>query len=130
MENVGIIITSATAILSLFLAGCEHWAQRRLVRTERERIAQQDERLSNAATAAFAGAETADLIVQRAKDPEVPMSELQTMSRQLRFSLRLLHQQLEDERKLLDGWQFDHLMTSAAPDRGAPGTSTPRGVDP
>ena len=76
-------LNAAAAIVtvaSFMLATWQFLAARHAKTTEREKIAQQRERLSNAASAAVAGAEAADLIVQRSKEPSVTLAELQNIA--------------------------------------------------
>ncbi|MER7490564.1 hypothetical protein ABTY20_32725 [Streptomyces sp. NPDC126497] len=114
-------VAGVVTIASFLLATWQFRTARRVQRTERERIAQQRERLQTATSAAVAGAEAANLIVQRAKDPSTTIAELQNIARLARMNLALVARQLEEERSRLDGWQFGRLVTSG------PG-ATPSGV--
>jgi hypothetical protein len=91
------LVTTVVAVLSLCLAALQYIDGRRRVRTEREGLAAQRERLRTAVTAARIGAGTADLVVQRAKAADVTTVELQNIARTLRGSLHILASQLEDE---------------------------------
>jgi hypothetical protein len=97
--NVIAAISAAAAALGFFLAMLQFIDNRRRTRSEGERLAQQQERLRTAVTAAQVAQQTADYMVQRGKDEGVTVDELQSVARVLRGSLMLLARQLEDERK-------------------------------
>jgi hypothetical protein len=84
--------------VGLLLAYLQYRGNRTQRVSERERLAQQDERLRNAVAGASSAAEMADLIVQRSKEPDVTITELQNVSRALRGSLENLAGQLDAER--------------------------------
>lgn len=108
-------VAAVVTVAAFLLAAWQFWVARRIEQTERERIAQQSERLRTAEVVAVAGAEAADLIVQRGKDPAVTVAELQSIARVARLNLGLLARQLEAERSILAGWQVGRLTTSSAP---------------
>jgi hypothetical protein len=114
-------VAAAVTVAAFLLALWQFWTARRAAQTERERIAQQNERLRTAEAAAIAGVEAAHLIVQRAKDPAATVAELQSIARVARLNLGLLARQLQDERSLLATWQYGRLTTSGAP----PATAEP-----
>jgi uncharacterized protein HemX len=95
--NIIASISAAVAILGLSLAVLQFLDSRRRTRTERERLAQHQERLRTAVTAANVAGQTADYIVQRGKEEGVSVQELQSVARVLRGSLMLLARQLDDE---------------------------------
>ena len=121
LNAVAAVATVAACLLALW----QFMDSRRAVQTERERIAEQKERLRTALSAAKAGAEAADLIVQRAKDETVTVDELQNIARMSRRHLALLVHQLEDERSLLAGWKFGRLTTSTPPRQIKKSTTAP-----
>lgn len=98
-SNVIAAVSAAIAALGLGLAGLQFFGARQHARGERERLAQQQERLRTAVSTALLGTESADLIVQRAKDKDVTVAELQSIARVLRGSLTILARQLDDERR-------------------------------
>ena len=126
-------LNAAAAIVtvaSFFLAIWQFLASRRARATEREKIAQQRERLRTAVSAAVAGAEAADLIVQRSKDSSATPAELASIARIARMNLTLVARQLEDERALLAGWQYGRLTTSSPASAAVPSGSTSPGTSP
>ena len=105
------IVTIAAFVLAIW----QFWTARSARQTERERVVQQRERLRTAVAAAIAGAEAADLIVQRGKDGTATVAELQSIARVARLNLGLLARQLEEEQSLLENWQYGRLTTSTPP---------------
>ncbi|WP_433173086.1 hypothetical protein [Actinoallomurus sp. CA-150999] len=102
-------------ICSFLLALWQFLEARHTRQTERERIAQQSERIRNAVAAAIGGAEAADLIVQRAKQEGATVTELQNIARTMRMHMGLLARQLEQEHSLLEAWQQGKLSSSSSP---------------
>ncbi|MFJ5267114.1 hypothetical protein [Streptomyces sp. NPDC088358] len=105
-------VAGVVTIASFLLAAWQFRTTQRAQRTERERIAQQRERLQTAVSAAVAGAEAANLIVQRSKDEFVRPEELGNIARITRMNLALVARQLQEERSRLSNWQFGQLVTS------------------
>jgi hypothetical protein len=101
MSPANVIATISTVIAGagVFLAAIQYLENKRRTRTERERLAGQEERLRTAVTAAHVGSQSADLIVQRAKEPDVSVTELQNIARILRGTLEVLAEQLSDEKR-------------------------------
>jgi uncharacterized protein HemX len=93
------IATAVIAALSLGVAALQFLDGRRRKRTEAEQLAAQEERLRTALTAATIAANSADSIVQRAKEKDVTIAELQNMGRLLRGTLTVLANQLNDEQR-------------------------------
>jgi hypothetical protein len=114
-------ISAAIAALGLLLALIQFLDKRRTAVSEAERLAQQRERLRTAAAGAVSGAELADLIVQRAKEPDVTVPELQNVARALRQTLSLLAAQLNDEDRQVLSWRQHLLASRAASKEAAPG---------
>jgi uncharacterized protein HemX len=96
-SEITAIVSAVIAALGLSLAAIQYLEARRRTQTERERLAAQEERLKTAVTAATLGVESADLIVQRAKEDDATLAEIQNIARVLRGSLSVLEQQLHDE---------------------------------
>ena len=112
------ILAAAATFAALGFALWQYHQLRRKEQTEHERVSLQRERIRSAKAAAAAGADTSNLIVQRAKDPSVQITELQNVARVLRANLRLLVRQLSDEEDLLSNWEFGQLLMSSPPDKG------------
>jgi hypothetical protein len=93
------VVSAAIAALSLFVALLQYLDVRRRGAAERERLAQQRERLRTSVSAATMGVLTADLMVQRAKEDDATLVELQNLARVLRGNLNILATQLDDESK-------------------------------
>jgi hypothetical protein len=115
--NVLNVIAAIATCAAFLLAAWQFFTSRRKEATERERIALQRERLRTASIAAFAGAEGMDLIVQRTKDDDVTLAEIQNIARVLRRNLVLLGHQLEQEDRLLKGWEFGHFVMRSLPEQ-------------
>jgi uncharacterized protein HemX len=105
-------VSAAIAALGLALAALQFISGRQRIRTERERLAQQQERLRTAVSAAYVGMESADLIVQRAKEGDATLLELQNIARVLRGSLAVLSRQLDDESNQIAEWKRDAAFQS------------------
>lgn len=113
-------ISAVIAALSLAVATFQFLETRRRGRDERDRLAAQEERLRVAVGVASAGAESADLIVQRAKDRDATKAELQNLARLLRGNLALLAEQLYAEGQavaVLVGHQGFRSARFAEPDQ-------------
>jgi hypothetical protein len=81
--------------------------------SEGERLAQQQERLRTAVGGAVSGAQMANSLVQRAKDADVTVMELQNDARVLRGTLMLLAERLENEGRQLATARKSALSRSA-----------------
>ncbi|GAA0967579.1 hypothetical protein [Actinocorallia libanotica] len=101
-------------ICSFLLALWQFLDARRTRQSERERIAGQSERLQTAVAAAIGGAETADLIVQRAR-AGATVTELRTIAKTMRVHMELLARQLEREHSLLEDWEPGRMTRSSRP---------------
>jgi hypothetical protein len=114
VKLLGALIAAAAiaTIASLFVALWQFIDSRHVKERERDRIVEQRERLRTAIAVATKGAESADLIVQRTKDPDVSMAELRNIARLIRLDMRLLEEQLEGQRSLLADWQVGNLVMS------------------
>lgn len=119
MDALNVAAAIAT-IASLLVALWQYLAARHIRQTERERVVMQRERLRAAVAAAMQGAEAADLIVQRGKDEDVTIPELQNVARIIRGNLLLLTKQLMYERSLLAGWRVGDLTKSEPPPETLP----------
>lgn len=104
-SNTIAAISAFIAALGLVIAFMQFRDKRRAAETEAARLAQQQERLRTAASGAMAAAETADTIVQRAKEGDATVSELQSMARVLRQTVSLLASQLSDEDQEVKAWR-------------------------
>jgi uncharacterized protein HemX len=123
-SNVIAAISAAIAALGLCLAAIQFTNGRQRTRTERERLAQQEERLQTAFSAARVGIESADLIVQRAKDKDATLAELQNIARVLRGSLAILAKQLDTESKQVGELAHDKKFQSYAVDNNTKAAAT------
>jgi hypothetical protein len=112
-------ISAVIAAAGVFLAAIQYLENKRRTRTERERLAAQEERLRRAVAAAHVGSQSADLIVQRAKEPDVSVTELQNIARVLRGTLDVLTGQLSDEERAIAAHREGDGFRSA---RGEPET--------
>lgn len=109
-------IAAAIATVAAFiLAGWQYIESRRRIRTERERLVLQRERLRSMAVAATAAVDTADYLVQRSKDESAPQEELTSVARVMRGQLSLVVGQLNQEERLITGWRTGHLIDSKRP---------------
>ena len=109
-------ITAAFATIGAFvLAGWQYAEGRRRLRTERERLALQRERLRSMTVAAAGAVDTADYLVQRAKDAASPREELTSIARVMRGQLGLVVGQLNTEERLITQWRPGHLVDSTRP---------------
>jgi hypothetical protein len=104
-------MTAFNVILGIIggLASCvaiwQYAESRRKTRGERERLGRQLGRSQATLRAAIAGAQLADAIVQRAKDPSTTVAELQTLARLTRGALLSLAVDLDDQAKVLEAWR-------------------------
>jgi hypothetical protein len=100
-------ISAAIAAGSLLIVILQFIESRRRVRTEAERLSEQRERLKTALSGAVSGANISDLIIQRSKEADATVQELQNIARALRQNLMLLAQQLDADDKRLTSWAED-----------------------
>jgi hypothetical protein len=112
--NVIATISAVIAAAGVFLAAIQYMENKRRTRTERERLAAQEERLRTAVAAAQVGSQSADLIVQRAKEPDASVTELQNIARILRGTLKVLAEQLSDEEREIAARREGDVFRSAA----------------
>ena len=96
-SDVIALISVLIAVLSLALAVAQHRQATSRAESESERLARQRERLRNASSAATACAQAADAVVQRAKEGDVTIVELQNQVRSLRGHLTILAMHLQEE---------------------------------
>ncbi len=89
-------------------------ARRRMLR-ERERLGIHASRNEVALRSAILGAQMADVIVQRAKDPDVTVAELQNLGRVARGALLSLTLELEEQAKVLEAWRIGRHMLHSEP---------------
>jgi hypothetical protein len=101
VSDVIAVVSAVIAALTLGVAALQYLDAKRRRKTEAERLAAQHERLRTAVSAAVVAANSADLIVQRAKADDVSIAELQNIARVLRGTLSTLASQLDHEQKEL-----------------------------
>ena len=89
------LVSAVIAAASLLLAFVEARKARKLRISNQEKLVQLTEILSTATSGAETGAAMADMIVQRAKQRDVSIQELQSLARSLRGSLTSLQHDLE-----------------------------------
>lgn len=107
---------AAVTVMAFCLSGIEYIQTRHKRNVEEQRVVLQKERLRSALIASISAAEGADLIVQRSKEPDITIAELQSVARVLRGNLGLLARQLQQEEEFLHGWKFGRLVTQSHPD--------------
>lgn len=112
------VAAAASSILALAFALWQHSQARQQKAQERERLDAQSRAVRAALGIAMAGAHTADLIVQRAKEPDVQVAELQNLARAARGTTLSLAAQLEDQSKLLSTWSFGRKAMDSRNDVG------------
>ncbi len=113
------VVASVATVISTLLALWQYWKQRSAALSERERIILQKERLRTAVAVAMSGAEAVNLIIQRGKQDDVTITELQSIARTVRGNLVLLTRQLEQEASFLENWQYGQLTSSGGPRQGS-----------
>lgn len=106
------VVTAVIAALSLGVAALQYVDGKRRKRTEQEQLAAQEERLRTALAAATIAANSANSIVQRAKEKDVTIAELQNMGRLLRGTLTVLANQLNDEQRAVAARTVDSPFMS------------------
>lgn len=129
MGELAVAVVAATiAAGSLVVAGLQYLLARRKAATESDRLASQAERLRTAYTAAQAAVQSMNLIVQRAKDKDATIVELQNLARLARGTLTLLADHLDTETRQVERQERSHfLRTYPAPRKdldGAPDVVT------
>jgi hypothetical protein len=124
-------LAAAIATIGAFiLAGWQYSGTRQRIRTERERLVLQRERLRSIAVAATAAADTADYLVQRSKEDSAPREELTSVARVMRGQLSLVVEQLNQEERLVVGWRPGHLIDSRRPLAAPEATSASPALTP
>jgi hypothetical protein len=109
------IIAGSVTIIAFALAVWQYQTARNASARSRERMALQQQKNESALRTAIIGAQNANLIVQRAKDENVTVAELQTIARSTRGILLYLAQELESQSKVLAAWRFGKEMVESAP---------------
>jgi len=107
------LVAAASSILALAFAVWQYAKARQERAREEERLAAQNRAVKAALGAALAGAHASDLIVQRAKDPDATVRELQNLARVARGVAFSLASQLEEQSALLRQWEFGQRMTQS-----------------
>ncbi|GHJ17857.1 MULTISPECIES: hypothetical protein [unclassified Micromonospora] len=107
------LVAAIVGIASAAFGVWQYIEQRRKAANEKVRIAAQQERLRMVLATAVSGVGAADLIVQRAKEGDVSVAELQSVARVLRGSLLNLARQIESEDRALARWQYGESFQSA-----------------
>ncbi len=99
-------VAAIATVVALGLAVWQYLESRRRVVTERERIALQRTRLRAAAESAALGKATADLIVQRSKEPGMTATQLGDLARVVRGQLDQLAETIEREERTIGDWGY------------------------
>ncbi|SCG76202.1 hypothetical protein [Micromonospora coxensis] len=118
------VLNVLAAIVGFASAAFAVWVyveQRRKAATERSRVAAQQERLRMALATTSSCLGAADLIVQRSKQDDVSVVELQNIARVLRGSLGNLARQIEAEDQVLAHWEFGKSFYSVPSPPGPAG---------
>jgi hypothetical protein len=93
---------------------------------EKERLAVQLSRNDVALRSAVLGAQMADTMVQRAKQDDVTIAEMQNLARVIRGSLLALTLELEEQHKVIEMWSAGRrLLHSDLPTGEAGAASVP-----
>jgi predicted nucleic acid-binding Zn-ribbon protein len=116
LANIIAAISTVIAAASLAVAYFQLRQNKHKMRTERERIASHREKIRSAFNSAEAAFASADMIVQRGKDDNASVVELQNLIRILRGNLRALAYQLQTEERSLKNWEYGRFFHSAADD--------------
>ena len=114
------IVVGVVGILAFVLAVWEHFRRKAERAIEAERVRTQEARNKSAIRMAVTGAQTADLIVQRAKNPNSTKEELQSLARSTRGLLLYLASELEDQATVLASWEFGKSVTSSSREPDGP----------
>ena len=107
------VIAGIVSIIAFGLAIWQTLEARRMKQLERERLDSQLRRNRSVLKSAVTGAQTADLIVQRAKENNVTVHELQSLARAIRGSLLFLASELDDQHSVLKAWRFGRDLTQS-----------------
>jgi len=114
-EFVVAVVSVVIAAGSLSIAMLQYLLARQKSANEKERLTNLAERLRTAETAANAGVEAANLIVQRTKEPDATLAEVQNLARLTRGTLALLRDQLAaEERQIVSQQDVRQHYSSAA----------------
>jgi hypothetical protein len=111
--NIFNVVAGLASIVGFGLAAWQFQHARSRAANERVKVVMQRERLDSAFTAAISAAQGADVMVQRAKAESATVAELQSIARVLRGNLLLLSRQLEQEKKIVDAWNFGQSITQS-----------------
>jgi hypothetical protein len=108
------ILAGAVGIVAFVFAIWEHYRHRAERIADEERAKAMEARNRSALRMAVAGAQTADLIVQRAKDEDSSKAELQNIARALRGIMLTLGAELEDQQKVSKAYRFGRAATRSS----------------
>ncbi|MFS8097013.1 hypothetical protein LFM09_07705 [Lentzea alba] len=121
-QTIVAIVAAVIAAGSLGVAILQYLLAKQKAKTDSQRLAELAERLRTAVTAARAGVEATDLIVQRTKQSDTTMAEIRNIARVTRGSLTLLRDQLQVEERNA-GQDARRLFTSEAAPKDGDGDS-------
>lgn len=116
------VIAGAISIVAFVFAIWEHQNSRNRAALARERVAAQQRKNETALRTAIVGASTLDLIVQRSKQPDVTIAELQNLARSARGILLFLASELEGQSEVLKAWSSSTGFTQSRKPGASPGT--------
>ncbi|HVP56550.1 MAG TPA: hypothetical protein VMU02_00520, partial [bacterium] len=68
----------------------------------------------------IAAAESANMIVQRAKEQDVRIEELKNLARQMRGQLAVIINGLDWDLTKLEGWEFGKYFRTVGPEKPGP----------
>lgn len=118
------VVAGIISIVAFFLAVYEYLKRRSERARDEDRLRMQEDRSRSAIRLAVAGAQTVDLIVQRAKDPDTATAELQSLARSARGTLLFLASEIESHAELLEAWRIGKEFTTSNPPDDDPTASS------
>jgi hypothetical protein len=107
------VVAGAVSIIAFGLALWQFFEARTERERSRERIARQQQQNESALRIATIGVQSSDFMVQRAKDGDVTIKELQAHARNTRGILASLARELYGQRKILEAWKFGKDVTDS-----------------
>lgn len=126
MNSLRELLLGVISVASFAFALWRYHESRVTKETEKGKIAASAQRIRQASSSARIIAYSADLIVQRCKQQDVPLSEVQNLARTVRANAIVLLEELRREKTRLEDWKYGKLVLSEM----LPEDSAAAAVDP
>jgi hypothetical protein len=120
-------ISAITAVLSLAFAVFVFLYSHVIKRLEETKAKALAKSVDSIRLVALSALEVSNLIVQRAKDDNITVAELQNLARSVRTQLHIVASALEQDEKIISRWKYGKALDSFVDIRGV---EDPRPIAP